>query len=447
MSLSIIIDKVYEKFKSEEFYEPRDLKSGRLFITRLQKDLILMRKLLDDHDLEIDKRGWLVDEIFPITVDIINREKAPGNRVYVGHGHIQICVVYYGICPELSNFVTIVLWPKESDSSRRTYKKIYDLIEQDKDRRKVILFRKKYGLFPPNELHPFWDKEIDSIDKPKAVYEWKYCPYLKEVGDTITSHKSPVNFRKIFIKEDGRRFSRYVNFKVTIGRILGIRKDEVKILIPSLFSKNRVYVTKIAPSIYPKMEKQRTYYFLISERAEENVESYVEDFAPAEPVDVLAFLLSFSLYILHLGFFRLRVASEITFKRLFDYCVSKTTKFCRTLNASCKLWTPKNILISFLSPFFRMIGGNLFYVPYFLINLEDETLELFDQRLLQRKATLKVDVGLLFDKKGMLLNLKKLNPLYEQLRFFMELKKFIWWSEDHYRLYKNLLNLCMMSYK
>jgi len=71
--------------------------------------------------------------------------------------------------------------------------------------------------------------------------------------------------------------------------------------------------------------------------------------------------------------------------------------------------------------------------------LEDETLKLFDQRLLQGKATLKGDVGLLFDKRGMLLNLKKLNPLYRQLRFFMELKKFIWWSEDHARIYKNLL--------
>lgn len=440
MSLNTIIDEVYERFLSGEFYEPEGLKSGRLFITKLQKDLILMKEMLNDYGLEVDKRGWLADEIFPITVDIINREKTPGSKVYVGRGRTQICVVYYGICPELGNFVAVVLWPQESDSSRTTYKRIYDLIEQDKDQSKVIRFRRKYGLFPPNELHPFWDKEIVSIDKPKAVYDWRYCPYLKETGDTITSHKSPINFRKIFIEEEGRRVPVYVNFKVTIGSVLGIRKDEVKLLIPSLFSKDRIYIARITPNIYPQLKKQHTYYFLISERAKENIESYVQECTPAYPVDILAFLISFSLYILHLGSLRLFVASEEAFKTLFDYCVFKTAKFCRTLDSSSILWTPKNILISFLSPFFRMIEANLFYVPYFLIDLKDEVLKLFDQRLLQKEMTLK-HVGLLFDEKGMLLPLKELNPLYEQLYFFMNLKKFIWWSGNHQRAYENLIKI------
>jgi hypothetical protein len=447
MRLNNVIDEAHKKFDEGEYLELNSIRRGKEFIYRLQKDLILIRSLQDAFGFSLDKRNWLSSELFPVTVEVINREPAPGAQVHVGYGKMQICVVYYGICPELENFVAIVLWPKESKTSKLTYQKIYKLISEDTKKEKVIRFQKGYGLKLPNELHPFRDKDIDSISKSKAVYEWEYVPYLKDMGNTILSHKSPVNFRKVFI-EDEARFTTYLNLKSTIGTLLSLRKDEITVRIPSFEDRDRIFTARISPKIFSflrKTERSSIYYLQVSEIANDNIFPYVRDFSLAYPIDVLASLLNFLLYVIHLGLSRLRLISIRTYWDLFNLCFKKTLSFCKIPNGiGFQLWTPENVFNAFLSPFFRQIHDHIFYVPFFLYRENDEIIELYDQSLAKRKSTLTDDQQLLFNSKGKLLNLHKLNASYRVLRFLIELKKMLWWSAQHEFIFQKLTEIAKL---
>ena len=57
-----------------------------------------------------DKRGWLAIHHFPITLEIMNKERLPGKDVYISSlGKEKSLLIYYGLCPELENFMTLVI--------------------------------------------------------------------------------------------------------------------------------------------------------------------------------------------------------------------------------------------------------------------------------------------------------------------------------------------------
>jgi hypothetical protein len=437
--LSDRIDDVHESLRKGETPEVYKAEEGRVFLWKLILDYEKLRKLIEENDLLLDRRGWIAVDLFPITIEILNRELSPGSKVYVGHGRYKICVVYYGISPELENFVVTCLWPKDAGTSKLAYRKIYDIVKTDLDLRKVIRFVQDFGLEPPNLIHPFNDRRIEAIVKPKSVYEWQSVPYLTEIGNTLLSHKSPVNFQKIFIDSNNGRLSTYVNVKCSIGSFLEIRREEARILVPSLFSGNLAYQTRITPDVFSQIRtapRFSLYHILIQESAEENITRTIFKIVPATPPDVVSTLLLFSMYQLFLGSRRLLVMSTEHFAKLFRLCVEKTFDFCHSRDSGSQFWTPDTFFTGYLSPFFRKIGNNIFYVPHFLNALYDSMLEKFDDRLMQGKNS--ISDGLLFGEGGAYLNKAVLGRKYQMLRFLIDAKRFSWWSSDHEFVYQAL---------
>ncbi len=440
--LSDRIDDVHESLRNATRPEISGVEEGRFFLRKLITDSTRLRALIEDNDLFLDKRGWMAVDLFPVTFEILNRDLSPGDKVYVGHGRYGICVVYYGISPELENFVVTCLWPEKSGTSKLAYRKIYDIVSKDLLSSKVVRFGQDFGLEPPNLIHPYNDRTIEAIEKPKSVYEWQYVPYLTEIGNTLLSHKSPLNFQKIFLESKEGPFPVYVNVKSSVGFFREIRRDEAKVLVPSLFWSDLAYRTRITPEVFSQVKtipEYTPYHFLVQERAEENIIPTIFRVLPATSSEVASTLLLFTMYVLFLGSRRLMILSWERFIELFRFCVKRALQFCRETDSGMQLWTPDTFFASYLSSFFRKIGDRLFYTPHFLNKWPDSILELFDSRLVGNKRS--VSDGSLFGSDGAWLNKAVLGRQYQMLRFMIDAKRFIWWSGEHNILHQAIRNV------
>lgn len=437
MSLCKAIDRIYE-CRDTNIYK-LGLKQGVHFLRKLKQDLHQLDELKKKHKVHTDKRGYVKETLFPITIDIINREEAPGKEVYVKTGTLQACVVYYGLSPELENFVTIVLWPDESKTSKQTYKKIFELITEDEERLRVIKFYKGYGHVLPNRIHPWVDRSINAARKIKWVYDWRYAPYLKEIGNTISSHKSPVNFQKIF-SQDERRLPIYINLKSTVGKVLELRKNQVRVIIPSFYAPNRVYVASIHEKIYEKLKgynKKSIYFFLIQEVVDDNVVPTISEIAPASPIEVFGSLIMFLLYTTYVGLRRLRLMNLNKYKKLYEICMHLAIKFCRYKGIRDCFWTPEWVFAAYLSPFVKKIDDFIYFVPFFLIDANNDTINKYDQLLASDIHSSELPLWEI-DREGFLEDRIAFVRSYERLTFLLDLKRLVWWTKKHQQVFEKI---------
>ncbi|HEC92622.1 MAG TPA: hypothetical protein ENI51_06500, partial [Candidatus Atribacteria bacterium] len=129
-----LIDNVYNREKDIPWRKlsPQQAK----YISSLLRD----RKNILDIFIpeEIGKKGGISGKGLPITVKILNRnDENPAAQKYVGFDSRWL-VIYFGISPELENFVSIVMWPSESRSSRECYRAILNLLQEEKKSLKFI---------------------------------------------------------------------------------------------------------------------------------------------------------------------------------------------------------------------------------------------------------------------------------------------------------------------
>jgi hypothetical protein len=266
-------------------------------------------------------------------------------------------------------------------------------------------------------------------------------PYLREIGNTLLSHKSPLNFQKIFLENDQGFMPVYVNVKSSVGLLLEVRRDEARILVPSIFSNDLPYYVGLTPEVFSQIKsapRYTPYHFLVQERAEGNIKPTIFKVVPATSSDVASTLLLFLMYILFLGSRRLMVLSWERFAHLLTFCVKRALQFCRETHSGLQLWTPDMFFASYVSSFFKKVGDELYYTPHFLSRLPDQILEVFDSRLVGNKNS--VSDGPLFARDGTWLNRAVLGRQYQMLRFLIDIKRFVWWSGAHSLLYETVRN-------
>lgn len=420
--------------KSEINVDTKNIKNT--FIKKLFIHQEKLNKIINETGfIYPDSFGISGDNLFPITIDIINRERMPGDWKWVGHGK-AICVVYYGICPELENFVSIILWSHESSrpeymsTAKKAYRNIEMLIKNDPYHQKVLSFSGNYRLNLPNEIRPFRSK-INSIPKPKAVYDWLYVPYLKEVGETFLSHKSPLNFTRVFLREPNNTLTpKYINFKTTMGKFLEKRKSIAKFRLIFVSEKNfyRSHEIKLHHSIIykiNKLEKGDLVALLVGEIINSKPEMFLIDIEKVKSLDVFSHIILFKLYNIFLEKERLLLMSWNEFIKLYRNCIKITRKFCGELDPSIGF----NIDLFFkfhLEPFVQKIDKNIYYIPAILNKLKIEDIKLFDEKLRDKQKTL-FDKPIVFDKKGNIRrDVYELQKRYNLLRLLVKMKLLIY---------------------
>jgi len=431
-----------EKIRKNEIHiSPDKVKKIRnLFVRKLLEDQNKLNKIIESFGLFSNSLGIPGTELFPITIDIINRERMPGDLKWYGYGE-ALCVVYYGISPELENFVSLVLWPHESknpeyiNASRRAYKEIYNLVVNDPFHRNIIKISGGYRLTLPNEIRPYRSK-ISSLHKPKAIYDWVYVPYLKEVGDTILSHKSPLNFTRAFIRMlDNSLMAKYINFKTTVGEFIGKRKNIGKFKLIYISQKKRkLYTVFIHHTVLGKFNEFRKgdlVALLIGEVIDHKLQSTIMDVEKIKSIDIFSHILIYKLYNLYLEKKRLLLMSWKEFEHLYKKFCNLVARFCKGIyDVSSTFYDLNTFFEMQLKFFFRNINGNLYYVPFILNGIKTEDIKLFDRRLHENKKKL-FDERLVFDERGYIRrDLQEIRRKYDMLRFLMEIKSFIYKSES-----------------
>ncbi len=213
MSFNEILKKLDKEFDEELFSNANltkildQINEGHMYIIRLFKDKnnyerLKHGRIFDGHIIN-DKRGWLSAHSFPITLEILNKERIPGHAVHIPSmgGSKSDLLVYHAISPELENFVSLVVW-LNSKSSKNAWNKILELIEKQ-DNSKVLQFSEKCGIELPNTIHPGHDQNSKLVEKANydSLYDWRFSYYLFDDGFTINSFNSPLNYRRVFLDE------------------------------------------------------------------------------------------------------------------------------------------------------------------------------------------------------------------------------------------------------
>lgn len=481
MNLNDAIDAIYANFEEVGYDWQKlekvmnEIQEGHTFIKSLYKDLNFLNYLKKDKKFNSyiteDKRGWLTSHHFPITLEILNREKVPGEEVAIKQmgGQKSPVVVYYALCPELENFVSLINWIN-SKSSLNAYKQILELIKSDQTD-KVLQFSDRCGIRLPNEIHPGHDQDAKMITKEtfESLYDWKYAHYLFDDGMAILSHNSPINHRKLYLDEYELQKS-IVDIRTTIGRITTVFSDKLKVLVPCLFGKPY----EIEFHLYSKLTREQILpgelYFLqvFNKTGTHNIEREIRKVEPANTYDLLGMFLAISCYLLYLGTSRLKILNDVLYEKLFIQYYRQISRFCSghenelesILNSNYKL-----IQLGYTSAFTRWIDRDLYYLPpmlrQFLANLNDPRLRdylmlEFDKSFYERKSVCFERIP--YDEGGMRMfsskQLAQFNRVYSYIHFLLEEKKFVLGvntgetphkREEEYVMIKNLIGNDLMT--
>lgn len=385
------IDKIHDIFETYGDSIPNDVKekifdtrSGTVFIRTLYKHLCFLQDFKNKDSFvfvtQQDKRGWLINIPTSLTLSIINKEMAPGNEFYVRSGvSNRGLVVYYGLCPELENFVSLVLWI-DTKSSRDTWKAIRELIvdektEKNNNRFGLLHLSDNIGLKLPNEIHPFKSEipQVTMEDTQSKKFDWKYAHYLYDDGSTVTEHVSPVNYRKVFVSQLTREVN-YIDIRTTIGHIRTITRNEIEVSIPSLLGQD---FNKFVCSVYPTVDKiylrkDCLLFLQLLRKMDENVRVYLREVSQAISSDLVFNFISQSIYIGYLGLSRLKIMSRENFGLLCSLAIRKVRTFCENSgieNQDSENLDEKVIFTQALSKYCIWIDDYLYYVPQTVINI------------------------------------------------------------------------------
>lgn len=425
------IEKIRKNEIKVPFYNVKNF-----FLKKLMEDQEKLKKIIDSFGFYMNSLGISGEEFFPITIDVINREKMPGDYRWVGYGE-SLCVVYYGISPELENFVSLILWPQESKNpeyvniSRKAYRKIHDLVVNDPYHHYVIKLSGNFKLNLPNEIRPY-RSEVHLVPKRKLVYDWMHVPFLKEVGETILSHKSPLNFTRAFIRtSSGALISKYINFKTTVGKFIEKKMNIAKFMIIYLSKeKRRPCSFLIHDSVRKKFDTIKSgdlVGFLVGEIVDDKPQATIMDVEKIKSIDVFSHILLYRLYNLYLEKKRLHLMSWNEFEKLFKSYLELTSNFCKGLDDISPTFYKLNTFYEMsLKFFFKKIEDGFYYIPSILNGLSNEDVKLFDERLYKGKENL-FETPLAFDERGYIRkDTKELTRKYTKLRFILEIKSLIY---------------------
>ncbi|MBI4671807.1 MAG: hypothetical protein HY741_09095 [Chloroflexi bacterium] len=365
-----------DKINNDEELDLGQIEKGGSFAAKVIEDRRFLCSLNEAWGHSVRKGGTVSGDFLPLTVGILNIDESPAKRVYFGKD--AWVVVYYGISPELENFVTVVLWPSHSESSKKTYRQIVDILQA---KNKVLLFEGKYALNPPNEIHPAWASTISSAEQQSTFYDWKFYPFLKEIGDTLLDFGSAANYRKVFLRDNHDEIrEEYINTRAVVGVILDKRPGEVLLKTPHIETKHRVFWFKVpVQSLSREIQTGRAYCMLVLQKpiAEETEIIQVQ---PAGDHDFIAHIIAYRLYHHYLKQAGLIVASEREYTSLFQEAGKIATATLGHLSKYDPRILNPQFLFQYLQPFFQLIDGNVYYVPKILPPVQAEIVA-FDRML------------------------------------------------------------------
>lgn len=361
--------KLVDKIWNREEVRINEVRRGKNFLLMLKLDLEKIQECAKNIGLHIDKNGLISGEdLIPLTVSLFTEKgEIPGEETFVGIPSYR--VHYYGISPELEDFVSLVLWP--SKKSTQTLEKILSEIADKKDR--VLKFEGNYKLRLPNEIHPFRAEKI-SVEESRA-YDWRYVPYFKEVGDTILAHVSPTNFRKVYLRTMGEEYEKkYINLKTCVGIIKDIKSGEFALKLPYLNRKRKYYyIAKYHYRIQDRIEKlgkdTKIAFMILEEINSSNSripEHIIFEVERINTADILGHLLSFFLYNYYLLKKRLFLMNYSDFKKVFEFLQEITFRFCiDTSDVSQQFFeNPKLFFNAYLHPFFVIHNDRIYFKPF-----------------------------------------------------------------------------------
>lgn len=385
--------------------------------------------------------GWFESHDFPITLEILNKVLTPGGEVsiHAAGGEKKDLLVYYALCPELENFVSLIVWI-DSKSSMNVWEKISNLVIE-KDNQKVLQFSKKCGILLPNKIHPSHDQDASLVTKEffESLYDWRFAHYIFDDGVSIIAHNSPLNFRRMILDEWDKKET-LTEIRTTIGRLISIEKNSVEVSIPCLSGAPITRTFRINNKLKDEsLQKNSLYYFQIFKIAgAENIEIHVKAISKASPVDIIGMFLAYSIYLLYLGNMRLKVLTAEKFEKLFNLYYDQAAKFCNRNNDELDAMNHldwKTVQFGFTNSFTKWIGSDLYVIPpllnRFLSKFESETkdaiIQKFDQSLLEKNHACFTDIpyNSLGNRMFTRLGKAKINRLYDYINFLINEKRFI----------------------
>jgi len=428
------LDKILEKTEQGHSFFKHWIKDRRNF-QELKSNPVFHGHITDS------KWGWLESHNFNITLEILNKVLTPGGEVAIQAfgGKKKDLLVYYALCPELENFVSLIVWI-DTKSSMNAWKKIADLVTE-KDNQKVLQFSNKCGILLPNRIHPSHDQDATLVTKEfyESLYDWRFAHYLFDDGKTIISHNSPLNFRRVVLNEWDTKKS-IVGIRTTIGRLNTIKKDSIDVSIPCISGPPRTRSFKIDNKLKDESLKENSlYYFQIFKIAgAENIETHVRAVSEASSVDIVGIFLAYSAYLLHLGNMRLNILTAKKFEKLFNLYYDQSARFCNHNNDELDAMNHldwKTVQFGFTNSFTKWIGSDLYVIPpllnRFLSKFESETkdaiIQKFDQSLLEKNHACFTDIPYNSLENRMFTRMEKakINRLYDYINFLINEKRFI----------------------
>jgi len=413
MDLTEALDRLY----AGKPFDPACLTSGRGFLRSLVRDQATLRELkkrFKDALQFTPKRDFLVGEGLPLSVLILNKhDESPAIETWVGE--TAWLVIYFGICPELENNVSIIMWPTSSQTSQETYRSIVELIDADYT---WLRLEGKYHLELPNQIHPAWVSKIEISPKEKRFFSWTLFPFLKEVRDTLSAFVSPVNYRKVLMRPTGSNGAYqgpYINLRVVAGRFLDQRGDQIRIALPFV-QDSRPYLLRLSQYSPERIRLRRReiYSFLILERPDSRMREVYRT-QESNAVELVAHRMACLLYKEVLRTKQLRVATLRQLRHLYHDSVKNVAIVCRrdaqSLHAE-PMMQYDTVIDYYLSQFFRAVEDEYYYVPQLARELTDRQLLTLNDALINysyRPAKLhRLVVGNLYWQVQLVLDLKEL---------------------------------------
>ncbi len=358
----------------------QQLTRGRYFFVSLQRDINRIKQLRSLERAPSDKNDLVSGEnLFPLTLRLWNwKETLPGTTVspQTSRSLELFRLHYFGVSPELENFASLVLWPENSQHSLEALQHIYHAIEFQKQ--PLLHFEGDYRIKLPNEIHPYRFSKIETEFEDRT-FGWKYIPWLKEIGDTIFEHRSPINYRKVYLNAKGIDYA-YINPRICIGIVKDILKStgEIKLKLPYLGNnaKRRYLLAKaLWDSEIKEIKQGDIVFFILLEVVHNNSsfipERYLYHIKKADFIDILGHLSAFILYDMYLNKYGLYIMSVPEFQRLYTKMIlSSASKYCKGCSGTEGLTDWELLFSSYLEPFFTIINQRIYYVPRILTHSE-----------------------------------------------------------------------------
>lgn len=281
-----LIDQIYKGNDDISWNKLSDYQNA--FIRNLIKDLHQVRNLFKN---DLGQKGGLNGKELPISIKIINKnDESPAQETFTGFDNRWV-VVYFGISPELENFVSIAMWPAQSKSSKKLYKEIHDNL---KELRKTINLEGSYYLYPPNEIRPQRVNSITAMKDEDKYYDWPHFPFLKDTGDTLEGPISAINYNRVLLRNEKHElYEDYVTLRVVIASVIEIRGNQVKVKMPFFKKRPHAFIFNINSNT--NLEKDNLYYFLLIYKAGERT-PYVYLYRKINKMGALAHTISWELY-------------------------------------------------------------------------------------------------------------------------------------------------------